>query len=286
MAKIPWDEACEFDPTLLALGRVFDVIPPNVETLTGGLTNRCWKVHTHDGQEFIWRPVTSLTRKLAISRQQEYLILGALQKNACYFSPKPISRQPEGILVEWLSGEPVKTVQEMDLVRLLHDIHHQDLFHSPVSQFNYTARVDHYWLTLESNNIDLSRYKDLYNKLRVAPSVIALKPTLCHLDLGKHNLIRNQKGLCAIDWEYSTLADPRLDLAMTLSMEDFDVVSFVARYCQLAGYINIDNWIDGVQAWMPRVNLMALLWYLVAYHHGCGEEYLSSAEEIFNRLQE
>jgi len=280
MARIPWDEACVFDPSLIALERIWHVLPSYVETLTGGLTNRCWKILDDNEQPFIWRPVTSLTQKLSISRQQEFQILSSVQKIASYLGPKPISLQPEGILVEWIAGDVIQSLSDLEIIRLLVDIHKQDVSSIPVIPFNYTARLDHYWLTLKATNADLSNYKDCYTNLRISPDLVDVGTKLCHFDLGAHNVIRSSKGLKVIDWEYATLADPRLDIAMTLSIEKHDVINFVAKYCQLSNVSNVDDWIIGVNAWMPRVYMMAALWYLVAYYHGCGDDYLDSADEF------
>ncbi|MCE0492865.1 phosphotransferase [Vibrio salinus] len=281
MARIPWDEACTFDSSLSALGKVWGTLPSYAETLSGGLTNRCWKIYGEDGKPYIWRPVTDLTRELSISRQQEYQILSALQKNAPHLAPKPISRQPEGILVEWIEGDVITELSEVDIVRLLSDIHRQDCNAIPVSPFNYTARIDHYWLILESGNENVARFESIYHSLRVVPPVSRRESVLCHFDLGVHNIIRSRQGLKVIDWEYASIADPRIDIAMTVFMENADLVKFVARYCKMNGLESVNDWINGVKAWMPRVYFMAFLWYLVAYHHGCGDDYLTWAEELF-----
>lgn len=283
MARILWDEACAFDSSLTALGRIWGTLPSYAETLAGGLTNRCWKVYGENGLAYIWRPVTFLTRKLSISRQQEYQILSALQKSAPNLAPKPISRQPEGILVEWVEGETVSQLSDIELVRLLSEIHKQDCRAIPVSPFNYTARIDRYWLTLESHQ-EMAQYKALYHSLRVVPSLSHKDSTLCHFDLGRHNIIRTSQGLKAIDWEYASIADPRLDIAMTVFMEQSDLVTFVAHYCRSNDLENVNDWIIGVKAWMPRVKFMAFLWYLVAYYHGCGPEYQKWANELISQI--
>ncbi len=51
------------------------------QTLTGGLTNRCWKLVAADGTEYVWRPITWLLRRSSLS---SWRVSSAL----CYWSPR------------------------------------------------------------------------------------------------------------------------------------------------------------------------------------------------------
>lgn len=61
MAKIAWREASALDPSLLSLNHFFSVPPEYAQTLTGGLTNRCWKIVAGD-RAFVWRPATPIPK--------------------------------------------------------------------------------------------------------------------------------------------------------------------------------------------------------------------------------
>ena len=284
MARIPWDDACIFDPSLEVLRREWPHPPAFVETLAGGLTNRCWKIIDVRGQALIWRPVTNLTRDLAISRLQEFQVLSAIENATPYLGPKALAHYPEGLLVEWVEGVDVAALSDKDCVRLLAEIHRQDICSAAIAPFNFTARMDHYWLTLQNYSIDLTEFEVYYRQLRMMPNIPAVGLSLCHFDLGSHNVIRSKQGLKIIDWEYASLADPRFDIAMTISMEELEIPSIVAQYCQLTNQHQVDDWITGVRAWTPRVYILSALWYLIGYHHGGREEYLRSARNMLAEI--
>ncbi|WP_342607264.1 phosphotransferase [Vibrio tritonius] len=262
MAKIAWAEACQLDPTLLSLTRFFDVPPTYAETLAGGLTNRCWKVIAPHKGSFVWRPITELTKAFTISRFQEYQILKAIEHDM--IAPNAAYINDQGLLVEWVDGELFDDADFDIQIKTLVRIHLLDKKRIPVAPFNYTARVDHYWMQLDAKMKD-GALVELYHQWRSAPALDPVELTLCHFDLGPHNLIKTPQGLSVIDWEYAGIADPRLDLAMLLTTENQLEPTNVARYCQLRDIDNIDGWVEGVKQWSIRVHMMALLWYLLAF---------------------
>ncbi|MFA0372948.1 phosphotransferase, partial [Vibrio sp. 10N.222.54.F6] len=76
-------------------------------------------------------------------------------------------------------------------------------------------------------------YTQIYQQWRIAPSIPHVDLSLCHFDLGGYNLVRNSDGIKIIDWEYASLADPRLDLTLTIAVADVPVIEAVNKYCQL-----------------------------------------------------
>jgi thiamine kinase len=260
-----WHQACQLDPSLYSLSEFFSQQPAIAQTLIGGLTNRCWKIEFSDHPSVVWRPVTEVTQMFSISRHQEYHILSTLGRHHFPLSPKPIYINEQGLLVGWIEGEPVVANDINLMVRLLTQIHQFPTTELPITPFSYTARVDSYWLKLQSTAIALEEIEPFYSQWRQLPVVVDVPLSLCHFDLGSHNLIRTKVGIKVIDWEYSTLADPRIDLAMTIQASGENMVMAVGRYCQLRGLVQLDDWIQGVKAWTPRVMMLSMLWYLLAY---------------------
>ncbi|MCV5333495.1 hypothetical protein OFD71_35020, partial [Escherichia coli] len=68
-----------------------------------------------------------------------------------------------------------------------------------------------------------------------------------------------------IDREYAGIADPRLDVTLTIQDANGPVDEAVKQYCQLRGIEDVSLWMRGVHAWQPRTLVMAMLWYLLAY---------------------
>ncbi|MDF4532597.1 thiamine kinase, partial [Vibrio parahaemolyticus] len=92
-------------------------------------------------------------------------------------------------------------------------------------------------------------------------------------------------GHRVIDWEYAALADPRIDLALSIDVAGESVLDAVFRYCQRRELSDTDAWVSGVQAWRPRTTMMAMLWYLLAYQLWADELYRDQAQQLAQTLQ-
>lgn len=278
MARMSWSEACHLDRSLLSLDHFFSIPPDYAQTLTGGLTNRCWKVVTTDGKAYVWRPATHITKAFSISRFQEFQILTAIE--ASHLSPKAIHINDQGLLVDWIEGEPLTDGFSFDsLLKTMIQVHDIDTQRVPVAPFNFTARVDHYWMLLDDKH-KAEPYESIYQRWRTAPNLADVGLTLCHFDLAGYNMVRTEQGNKVIDWEYASLADPRLDLTLSIDVMDEKPLESVYRYCQLRQVEGVDDWVEGVMAWKPRATMMAMLWYLLAYQLWGDEQYLTQAEQL------
>lgn len=276
MARMSWNEACQLDRTLLSLDRFF-AMPPNYgQTLTGGLTNRCWKVVEDSGKAYVWRPNTHITKAFSISRFQEYQILASIESAG--ISPKPIHINDQGLLVEWLEGQALTDTLSVDqLLDALVAVHSLSTTRIPVAPFSFTARVDHYWMQLKPE-LKTELYQTIYRDWRNAPSLADVGHTLCHFDLAGYNMVASEQGAKIIDWEYATIGDPRLDLTLSIDVAGVDEMDVIQRYCQQRELEGIDDWVEGVRAWRPRATMMAMLWYLLAYQLWGDEHYFQQAE--------
>ncbi len=278
MAKMSWEEARSLDESLSSLEHFFPEPPRIAEILSGGLTNRCWKIITQDGHPYVWRPVSSVSSAYGISRVREYRLLDALKSS--HFAPDPVFINEHGLLVEWISGELLSTpVHEFELIGMLARIHAVDVRNKPIPLFSYTSKVDGYWYQLQPKFKD-SEYEKLYFKWRQLPVIAPVSPSLCHLDLGRYNLITTEQGLKVIDWEYAGVGDPRMDLAMTIETEQLDMPLAVANYCKIRNIEDVGIWFQGVNAWKPHNQMMTMLWYLLGYQLWQDESYLQHARQL------
>ncbi|MEF2506880.1 phosphotransferase [Vibrio mimicus] len=281
MAKIMWREAISLDPSLLSLNHFFSVPPEYAQTLTGGLTNRCWKIVAGE-HAYVWRPATAITRAFSISRFQEYQILKAIEHD--HIGPKAELVNEHGLLVEWIEGESLREGMPFDAVlRTQIRIHELDVHRIPVAPFNYLGRVDHYWLQIREE-LKTAQVKAIYEQWRSIPNLADVGQALCHFDLAGYNMVKTAQGQRVIDWEYAALADPRIDLALSIDVAGEKVLDSVFRYCQLRELSGIDDWVEGVQAWRPRTAMMAMLWYFLAYQLWGDELYLQCAQQLEHEL--
>ncbi|CAH6801086.1 Thiamine kinase [Vibrio chagasii] len=278
MAIFSWSEAKLLDTSLISLDGYFSQPPVKAQTLTGGLTNRCWKLVSADGAEYVWRPITPITNAFFISRHEEYQVLSAIERLG--IGPSPIVVNEQGLLVEWVAGDTLYEGLDIDdLLKTLISVHLVNTARLPLKPFSFTARVDHYWLQLDAVH-QTEAYSSIYKEWRTTPSIPSVELSLCHFDLGGYNLVKNSGGIKIIDWEYAAIADPRLDLTLTISVADAPVQETVEKYCQLRCIHDVQPWLDGVEAWLPRSRMMAMLWYLLAHQLWGDESYLREAEAL------
>ncbi|WP_434566883.1 phosphotransferase [Vibrio chagasii] len=278
MAIFSWSEAKLLDTSLTSLDGYFSQPPVKAQTLTGGLTNRCWKLVSADGAEYVWRPITPITNAFFISRHEEYQVLSAIERLG--IGPSPIVVNEQGLLVEWVAGDTLYEGLDIDdLLKTLISVHLVNTARLPLKPFSFTARVDHYWLQLNAAH-KTEVYSNIYKEWRTTPSISSVDLSLCHFDLGGYNLVESSDGIKIIDWEYAAIADPRLDLTLTISVADAPVQETVEKYCQLRGIHDVQPWLDGVEAWLPRSRMMAMLWYLLAHQLWGDESYLREAEAL------
>ncbi|PFG45888.1 thiamine kinase [Vibrio sp. ES.051] len=278
MAWFSWQPAKQLDPSLNALDGFFTEPPVKVQTVTGGLTNRCWRLESSQGLAYVWRPTSQVCKAFSISRHNEYQVLNAI--SSLNIGPKPIFVHEQGLLVQWLEGQVLTDlgIELNELLTIAVTIHQHPVNTIPLVPFSYIARIDHYWLELDDQYAG-TEFESLYLKWRTEPSIDTVPLALCHFDLGCYNLVRGADGVKVIDWEYAGLADPRLDLTLTLQVAGAPIEDAVTQYCQLRDIEDPSIWLAGVQAWQPRTLVMAMLWYLLAYKLWEDEQYLNSAHE-------
>ncbi|UJF19834.1 phosphotransferase [Vibrio sp. SS-MA-C1-2] len=299
--KIEWHQACQLEPSLQTLNSYFSAPhllspsdqhatyyhPKYAEPLSGGLTNRCWRIDLQKSDEentnqhvisFVWRPHSAILTAFDISRTQEFEILKQLSEHSTFRAPRPQLLNNQGLLVEWIMAETasinphsltltsiVNTIPSVDeqlqLLARLHQVKLNPQNQDQLRQFSFTDRVDHYWHQL-TEKYQQTRFSDLYHAYRQLPFEIE-STALCHFDLGDHNLIAHHNRWVAIDWEYAAIADPKLDLAITLSLLDIPLEEGVERYCHFAKIDDSQSWIKKVNAYRPHLNMMVMLWYLI-----------------------
>ncbi|MGC9403445.1 phosphotransferase [Vibrio genomosp. F10 str. 9ZC157] len=278
MARMSWQEACLLDVSLQSLDHFFNCCPIYAQTLTGGLTNRCWKVVLPNNDCYVWRPITPITTAFAISRIQEYQLLSSIESSR--LGPKAIFVNEHGLLVEWIEGESLASGLNFDsLLKTMVAIHSLDTSRAPVAPFSFTARVDHYWLQIAEKykNEDL---KSLYQRYRSAPSLPDVGTALCHFDLAGYNMVKTESNHRVIDWEYASIADPRLDLTLSIHVAQQQPLESVYRYCQLREIEGVDDWVEGVLAWLPRIQMMSMLWYQLAYQLWGDDQFLIESQSL------
>jgi thiamine kinase-like enzyme len=193
--------------------------PRTIEPLTGGLTNRNFKVTTPNGC-FVARVSDAHGDLLAIDRAAEYR--NSVISAASGVAPRVVDYLPgEGVLViDWIEG---RTLAAADLsgaagyltrlagaCRRLHD--------GPrfVNDFDMFAVQQRYLQLVRRRGFRLpARYGDFLpvaERIRAALAVQAEPTVACHNDLLAENLIDDGAALWLIDYEYAGNNDACFEL--------------------------------------------------------------------------
>ncbi|WP_297474952.1 phosphotransferase [uncultured Photobacterium sp.] len=269
--------------------------------LTGGLTNRCWKLvlfhpSINQTKQYVWRPFSVSVQAFGIERQHEYQLLSliadtklapqALQLVVSTDKPTP---QVIGLVVEWVSGvEATTTFSDQSLCQLQAKVHQLPL---PWWRLDVHQRAKHYWQHLHTDH-HTSSLVSIHHFFQSQPLPVAFDDCCCHFDLGRYNVIVPSMntdsiiGAKIIDWEYAAAGDPSLDLAMTIIANGLDIEQAVNDYCDYRQLVSGDKvfdeqqWLEAVIAWQPWCQYLTLLWYLVGYDIWQQPEYLQQASQL------
>lgn len=202
----------------------------SIHTLKKGMTNRSF-IFTVKNKRYIMRIPGEGTDKL-INRQEEYDVYEQIKEEPytekiLYLNPKNGYKLSE--FLEGTRNSKADSWQDVTkCMNLLREFHQQK--HSVNHKFDIWKQIEFY----DALRNAPSAYKDF---LITKDNVLKLKPfiednisnwTLCHIDANADNFLINKAGRTfLIDWEYASMQDPDLDIAMFAiyagySKEQFD----------------------------------------------------------------
>lgn len=267
-------------PDLAAIPPLINEVPLGALPLSGGLTNRCWRVLTSTHGWLVWRADSEHCQIFDIDRRNEANVLLSVEGHIS--ANRVVAQGEQGMLVTWCEGRPVAADHSVEtLVGELAKIHEMKPSLS-IRDFDLTAKLDHYWAHIH-DSILKRRYKSLYEKHRQPPKLHGQETVLCHFDFGHHNVLSAKDHLVVIDWEYAAIASPTLDLVMTLDMLGLDYETGLNLYQQYRYINNADEWLHDMRSWQPHAEIMAMLWYVLAAEHWENPEFLLTAEQVYQR---
>jgi thiamine kinase-like enzyme len=189
--------------------------PRTAEPLTGGITNRNYRVAV-DGEVFVVRVPAESGSLLGIDRriEREASRLAA----AAGVGPDVIAFvEPEGVLVtRFIEGQPVRDHTLHDPVTLeriaqsLRRIHQAGSIASTFSPFRV---VEAYALTAMRHGGRLPATHERAQEVAVAieRALSPQLPVLCHNDLLNANFIDDGVSIRIVDWEYAGMGDRFFD---------------------------------------------------------------------------
>jgi thiamine kinase-like enzyme len=190
-----------------------------LERVTGGLTNRNYRVVTTDGGDFVARFSAAKSALLAIDRDAEYR--NSLAAAAAGVGPEVVEYAPsEGVLVvKWIDGRTF-TDRDLDDPRQLERVaalcarlHSGPRFAGDFDMFevqrHYLAIVREHEFRLPE---DYLSFEPLVRRIETVLRASAPATVPCHNDLLAANVMDDGERLWFIDYEYSGNNDPCFEL--------------------------------------------------------------------------
>ncbi len=200
-----------------------------ITELSGGITNRNYKIETSDGQAYVLRVGGNDTRLLGIDRQIEYGC--TLAASRVGVAPEPVAfLQPEGYIVTRFipgAGLPAEAIGlPQNIRRVVGSVkkyHALDKFPGEFSPFrvveSYLPIAKHYKAPLpEKMDWFLAIAEEIERAFRIQPVSL----TACHNDLLNGNFIDDGHNIRILDWEYAGKGDPFFDLANFSAQHEFN----------------------------------------------------------------
>lgn len=199
----------------------------DIKTLKKGMTNRSF-LFTCKGIQYIMR-IPGEGTDLLINRRQEGEVYQAIQDmkisdEVCYFNPKNGYK-----ITKFISGARVCDANNMeDVAKCIHMLKE---FHQKKIKVNHTFDLFKQINFYEELRGSSSIYKD-YDETKT--NVFSLKSyiekdaslyTLTHIDANPDNFLiygKNDEKVALIDWEYASMQDPHVDIAMFAIYSSYD----------------------------------------------------------------
>jgi thiamine kinase-like enzyme len=192
--------------------------------LSGGITNRNWRVRLGGG-EYVLRRHGRDTDLLGIDREAERL---ALERAAALgVAPELVARLPDGLVTRWVPCEELGGTELRErageLAASLRAFHESGL--RLPSAFWVPDLLREYAAVLQRRGAAVPAEYDSAAALaaRIARALPAREPRPCHNDLLPGNLIRARADgrIMIVDWEYAGMGHPYFDLGNLAVNNDF-----------------------------------------------------------------
>jgi thiamine kinase len=198
---------------------------PRAVALSGGLTNRAWRV-TAAGADWVVRLGGNRDAALAIDRRAEHVALGAAA--AAGLAPHLVHAAPErGVLVlEYVDGRvwsrddaraPDGLARMGGRLRELHALAPP----AGLPAMDPAATIEHYLALPPRAPAPCARPWLAARARSALADYVPTDRALCHHDLHHLNVV-DAGRLVFVDWEYAAVGDPLLDLAAYACYHDLD----------------------------------------------------------------
>jgi thiamine kinase-like enzyme len=195
------------------------------QPLTGGITNRNFRVTLGESEYVIRRPGKD-TDLLGIDREAERLATEAAA--ALGIAPAVAARVEDCLVTRFIACSSLSAQQLAERVEEI--ARHLRAFHDSAvrlpSSFRVTELLDRYLIIIRARGgaVPADYAEAVVVSARIESVLPPVKPRPCHNDLLAGNVIDAHADgrLMIVDWEYAGMGDPRFDLGNLSINNDFD----------------------------------------------------------------
>lgn len=188
----------------------------SISSLKSGMTNRSF-IFSCDNKRYIFRIPGEGTDKL-INRKYEYDVYCQIKdKNICdnivYINPQNGYKITE-FIENSRRCDPYNDKDVADCMDVLKRLHNKKL--SVDHSFDIFEQIEYYEQLRNGNSVyqDYNSIKENVFKLKKYVDEQDKEYCLTHIDAVPDNFIISNTGIKLIDWEYSAMQDPHVDIAM------------------------------------------------------------------------
>lgn len=232
-----------------------------VEPLAG-LTACSRLIELEDGQKFVWREQSRQATDYGVNYAQEFALLSAL--SFLPFTPKPYFGGGNFSLLHWQAGS-VPTEWRDDLLKRLAEnlatLHRLDWqavdLPRNIAKLDLAERCQFLW-----DKLPQSYQVALHFQPPFEP-ILPFATAICHHDLHLGNLVESEEQLIIIDWEYASLSDPALEIALFLhanALSSAQKALFFEHYFAKSG-LDRTACLAKVAEYQPLVAQLSMLWF-------------------------
>lgn len=295
-----YDEASGSKPISIA-AKIFNIKETdikNIRCVKKGMTNYSWMFAVEDKnknvKDYLFRMPGAGSNKL-INRHNEKIIYDIISKELKDFTENVIYLdENEGYKIsEYFDDSRTVNIKNEDDIKeamsLIKTLHNKQL--KVNFSFDLLNNINKYEDLINCSNYPIAflDYKDIKTKaIKIINKINSLNrpKVLCHIDSCADNILITNSGSKLIDWEYASMQDPLLDIAMfaIYSFMSFDDVDKLIEYYKFGKDKNnqkIDNIAfkdittkDAKELIIAYMGICGLIWSLWAlYKESQGESF-------------
>lgn len=228
-------------------------------------------------------------RQLGTDRAREYRVLRRLRASG--LAPRPRVWHRQGLLLEWLEGNPCTDAQWHELLaggalaRRVRQLHRQPLYGFGL---DLRRRLAGWWSAISPHRRG-PRLLKLHQHFMRAAMPCGQQPAPLHMDLHAGNVLLSPRPqpVLFIDWEYAGDGDIALELATLFAgnqLNEEQQRQFLRAYLPHAARTEELRLQQRIRAWLPWVEYMMLMWYELRWQQSGELEFIRLAGPLRARF--